>query len=249
MAASKTGNKSDGNKKSAKAASSKKKSAPTKSAAERSAKVTGRTTKASAATAGLSAPKASKTYLLAKVNRGVLKGSVPNFQSGDTVKVHSRIIEGNKERIQIFQGVVIKRHKGNLADATFTVRKVSYNIGVERTFPLHSPRVEKVEVVAKGEVRRARLFYLRDLQGKAAKIKTQVVNDTDQIDLDNGAVSDVDVDETGTELSESEAAEVNSGDIRQSSDEGSSQEGNGKSAKNGAVGKDDQAEVSSAVPA
>ena len=94
------------------------------------------------------------------------------FAIGDTVKVHARIVEGNKERIQIFEGVVIKRRKGEHSDATFTVRKVSYNVGVERTFPLHSPRVEKVEVVSSAKVRRARLFYLRPLRGKAARLKT-----------------------------------------------------------------------------
>lgn len=143
----------------------------------------GRTTNPAAAASGLSAPKSSKMYLLAKANRQSMKKSVPDFQSGDTVKVHTKIIEGNKERIQIFQGIVTKRHRGNLADATFTVRKVSYNIGVERTFPLHSPRVEKIEVVSQGEVRRARLYYLRDLQGKAAKIKSQIAGDMEEIAL------------------------------------------------------------------
>lgn len=113
--------------------------------------------------------------ILRAVRSSQLKSHIPSFRPGDTVRVHCRIVEGNKERIQIFEGVVIKRHNGNHLDATFTVRKVSYNIGVERTFLLHSPRVEKVEVMATGSVRRARLFYLRNLRGKAARIKSEIV--------------------------------------------------------------------------
>ncbi|MBW2065887.1 MAG: 50S ribosomal protein L19 [Deltaproteobacteria bacterium] len=95
---------------------------------------------------------------------------IPEFRPGDTIKVHAKIREGDKERIQIFQGVVIRKRKGNTG-ATFTVRKVSYGIGVERIFPLHSPFIEKVEVVTRGKVRRARLYYLRKLRGKASRIK------------------------------------------------------------------------------
>jgi large subunit ribosomal protein L19 len=93
---------------------------------------------------------------------------------GDTVNVSVRIKEGNKERIQVFKGVVIKKRKG-LANATFTVRKISYGIGVERVFPLHSPSIEKIEVVSRGRVRRSRLYYLRSLKGKAARIKERRV--------------------------------------------------------------------------
>lgn len=99
-----------------------------------------------------------------------MRFDIPNFGPGDTVKVHARIIEGEKERVQVFQGVVIRKRKGNTG-ATFTVRKVSYGIGVERIFPLHSPMIDKVEVVSRGRVRRARLYYLRKLRGKAARIK------------------------------------------------------------------------------
>jgi large subunit ribosomal protein L19 len=88
------------------------------------------------------------------------------------VRVHAKIVEGNKERVQIFEGTVLKRSGGNHVDATFTVRKVSYNIGVERTFPLHSPRIEKIELVSRSKVRRSRLFYLRPLRGKATRMKT-----------------------------------------------------------------------------
>lgn len=98
------------------------------------------------------------------------KASVPEFRVGDTVRVHQMITEGNKDRIQIFEGVVIRK-SGSGSTATFTVRKVSYNVGVERIFPIHSPRVQKVELKQQGRVRRARLYYLRGLSGKAAKIK------------------------------------------------------------------------------
>ena len=94
----------------------------------------------------------------------------PDFRSGDTIKVHIRIIEGNKERIQIFQGVVIKRKNGTM-DATYTVRKISHGVGVEKTFALHNPRIDKIEVVSRGRVRRSRLFYLRGRRGKAARIR------------------------------------------------------------------------------
>ena len=96
--------------------------------------------------------------------------AVPDFQAGDTLKVHVRVIEGNKERVQVFQGVVIRRQGAGVRE-TFTVRKVSYGVGVERTFPLYTPNVSKIEVVTRGDVRRAKLFYLRDRVGKAAKIK------------------------------------------------------------------------------
>ena len=94
----------------------------------------------------------------------------PDFGPGDTVKVHVKIKEGEKERVQIFQGVVISKRKG-ITNATFTVRKVSYGVGVERIFPLHSPTLDKIEVVTKGRVRRAKIYYLRKLKGKAARIK------------------------------------------------------------------------------
>ena len=108
---------------------------------------------------------------IAQIESKFVKSDIPSFRSGDTVRVHARIIEGNKERIQVFEGVVIRRHGRNGASASFTVRKVSYNIGVERTFLLHSPRVEKIEVMSRGIVRRSRLFYLRPLRGKKTRIK------------------------------------------------------------------------------
>ena len=104
------------------------------------------------------------------LDREQMRTDIPQFKAGDTVKVHVRIREGDKERIQIFQGVVIRRRKGRIT-STFTVRKISYGIGVERIFPLHSPMIDKVELVSRGRVRRSRLYYLRKLRGKAARIR------------------------------------------------------------------------------
>jgi large subunit ribosomal protein L19 len=101
---------------------------------------------------------------------GVVRDDVPDFRAGDTLKVHVRVVEGNRSRVQIFQGVCI-RVQGSGIGRTFTVRKVSFGVGVERTFPLHTPVIEKIEVVTRGDVRRAKLYYLRNLRGKAAKIR------------------------------------------------------------------------------
>lgn len=109
---------------------------------------------------------------IAEIEKEQLRPGIPDFRVGDTVRVHYKIVEGDKERIQVFQGVVIKRHRGGVR-STFTVRKVSFNVGVERQFLTHSPRIDKIEVVSRGIVRRARLFYLRDLQGKAARVRDQ----------------------------------------------------------------------------
>jgi large subunit ribosomal protein L19 len=99
-----------------------------------------------------------------------LRGDIPPFRPGDTLKVHVKVIEGNRSRIQVFQGVVIRR-QGSGARETFTVRKVSFGVGVERTFPVHSPNLDRIELFTRGDVRRAKLYYLRELRGKAAKIK------------------------------------------------------------------------------
>jgi large subunit ribosomal protein L19 len=127
-------------------------------------------------------PKATKReptslgQALAAITGASIRTDLPQMNIGDTVRVHAKIIEGTKERVQVFEGVIIKRSKGALSDATFTVRKVSYNIGVERTFPVHSPRIEKVEVVSRAKVRRSRLFYLRPLRGKATRMKTMYMS-------------------------------------------------------------------------
>jgi large subunit ribosomal protein L19 len=104
------------------------------------------------------------------VDQASLRTDVPEFAPGDTLKVHVRVVEGNKQRVQVFQGVVIKRQGGGVHE-TFTVRKLSYGVGVERTFPVHTPIIEKIEVHSRGDVRRAKLYYLRDRIGKAAKVK------------------------------------------------------------------------------
>jgi large subunit ribosomal protein L19 len=108
--------------------------------------------------------------ILAKIEASMMREGLPDFRVGDTVRVHYRIVEGEKERIQVFQGVVLKRHRAG-ARSTFTVRKVSFTVGVERIFLLHSPRIDKVEIVSRGIVRRSRLFYLRSLSGKAARVR------------------------------------------------------------------------------
>ena len=99
-----------------------------------------------------------------------LRTDIPDFRAGDTLKVHARVVEGNRSRIQIFQGVVIRRQNGGLRE-TFTIRKVSFGVGVERTYPLNSPQLDRIEIVTRGDVRRAKLYYLRDRRGKKAKIK------------------------------------------------------------------------------
>ena len=109
------------------------------------------------------------------IDQDSLRDDIPAFSPGDTIKVHVRVVEGNKERVQVFQGVVIRR-QGDGVRETFTVRKLSYGVGVERTFPVHSPIISLIEVVSLGDVRRAKLYYLRDRIGKAAKIKEKRVN-------------------------------------------------------------------------
>jgi large subunit ribosomal protein L19 len=109
-------------------------------------------------------------HILDSVDAASLRDDVPEFRPGDTLKVHVKVIEGNRSRVQVFQGAVIRR-QGDGVRETFTVRKVSFGVGVERTFPVHSPIIDKIEVVTRGDVRRAKLYYLRDLRGKAAKIK------------------------------------------------------------------------------
>jgi large subunit ribosomal protein L19 len=104
------------------------------------------------------------------IDRDSLRDDIPDFRPGDTVKVHVRVVEGNRERVQVFQGAVMRRQGGGVQE-TFTVRKVSFGVGVERTFPVHSPTIAKIEVTTLGDVRRAKLYYLRDRHGKAAKIK------------------------------------------------------------------------------
>jgi len=108
--------------------------------------------------------------LIQEITKEQLRSDIPSFRPGDTLRVHVKVVEGSRERIQVFEGVVIKRRGGGISE-TFTVRKISYGVGVERTFPLHSPKIDKIEVTRRGKVRRAKLYYLRDLRGKAARTK------------------------------------------------------------------------------
>jgi large subunit ribosomal protein L19 len=110
------------------------------------------------------------------IEQAYLRSDIPQFRPGDTVKVHVRVVEGSRERVQVFQGVVIGRQNGGLRE-TFTVRKISFGVGVERTFPVHSPSIAKLEVVSRGQVRRAKLYYLRELRGKKARIKERRIDD------------------------------------------------------------------------
>jgi large subunit ribosomal protein L19 len=119
--------------------------------------------------------RAKKMHILDVVDAKNLKTDIPDFRAGDNVKVHVNIVEGNRSRIQVFQGVVISRSGDGIRES-FTVRKVSFQVGVERTFPVHSPVIDKIELVSRGAVRRAKLYYLRDLRGKAAKIREKREN-------------------------------------------------------------------------
>jgi large subunit ribosomal protein L19 len=110
------------------------------------------------------------------IEQSYLRNDIPEFRPGDTVRVHVRVVEGSRERVQVFQGVVIGRQHGGLRE-TFTVRKISFGVGVERTFPLHSPSIAKLEVVSRGQVRRAKLYYLRELRGKKARIRERRIDD------------------------------------------------------------------------
>ena len=119
--------------------------------------------------------------LIQSLTEGQLRTDIPSFRPGDTVRVHAKVVEGSRERIQVFEGVVIAR-KGQGISEMYTVRKISGGIGVERTFPIHTPRVDKIEVVRYGKVRRAKLYYLRALQGKAARIKENLIMGTSEKD-------------------------------------------------------------------
>ena len=135
------------------------------------------------------------------IDRDSLRSDIPDFRAGDTVKVHVRVVEGNRERVQVFQGAVMRRQGGGVQE-TFTVRKVSFGVGVERTFPVHSPTIAKIEVTTLGDVRRAKLYYLRERHGKAAKIKERrVARGAGKA----AAVDEVEVDEVeGDEVAEVE---------------------------------------------
>jgi large subunit ribosomal protein L19 len=148
------------------------------------------------------------------IDRDSLRDDIPEFRPGDTVKVHVRVVEGNRERVQVFQGAVMRRQGGGVQE-TFTVRKVSFGVGVERTFPVHSPTIAKIEVATLGDVRRAKLYYLRDRHGKAAKIKERRIPRGKAAAAVADVVDEVDEDETVDfdEVEDVDAEAVNDVDV------------------------------------
>jgi len=122
------------------------------------------------------------------IEQPFLRNDIPEFRPGDSVKVHVRVVEGNRERVQVFQGVVIRRSGGGIRE-TFTVRKISFGVGVERTFPLHSPSIARLELVQRGRVRRAKLYYLRDLRGKKARIRERRIDDAKLAAMEEAAAA------------------------------------------------------------
>jgi large subunit ribosomal protein L19 len=153
------------------------------------------------------------------VDLAYLRTDVPEFRPGDTVKVHVRVVEAGRERVQVFQGVVIRRQGGGLQE-TFTVRKISFGVGVERTFPVHSPSISKLEVVTRGKVRRAKLYYLRELRGKKARIKERRLSDDElaalaaaeaaRAERSNGDAPDGEADEAETDVETADAVDDDS---------------------------------------
>jgi large subunit ribosomal protein L19 len=137
------------------------------------------------------------------IEQPFLRTDLPDLRPGDTVKVHVRVVEGNRERVQVFQGVVIRRSGGGIRE-TFTVRKISFGVGVERTFPLHSPSISKLELVQRGRVRRAKLYYLRDLRGKKARIKERRIDDAKLAAMEAAAAERV----AAAEAADAEASEA-----------------------------------------
>ena len=160
------------------------------------------------------------------IDRDSLRSDIPAFRPGDTVKVHVRVVEGNRERVQVFQGAVMRRQGGGVSE-TFTVRKVSFGVGVERTFPVHSPTIAKIEVATLGDVRRAKLYYLRERHGKAAKIKERRVarGKAASAKVTEAAVDEIDEDEVlddevlAEDVVDVEAAEVDAVDGADEADE------------------------------
>ena len=138
------------------------------------------------------------------IDKAYLRSDIPEFRPGDTVKVHVRVVEAGRERVQVFQGVVIRRQGGGLQE-TFTVRKISFGVGVERTFPMHSPSISKLEVVSRGKVRRAKLYYLRELRGKKARIKERRIEGEDLAAVNAAAVAAGLAAEEADEIDEAEA--------------------------------------------
>lgn len=160
------------------------------------------------------------------IEQSFLRTDIPPFRPGDSVKVHVRVVEGNRERVQVFQGVVIRRQGGGVRE-TFTVRKISFGVGVERTFPVHSPSIAKLEVVQRGRVRRAKLYYLRDLRGKKARIKERRIDDAKLAAIESAGVEPAEAElegigdgESGLEEADRGETEVDDTDAIDHADEG-----------------------------
>jgi large subunit ribosomal protein L19 len=164
------------------------------------------------------------------IDRDSLRSDIPEFRPGDTVKVHVRVVEGNRERVQVFQGAVMRRQGGGVSE-TFTVRKVSFGVGVERTFPVHSPTIAKIEVATLGDVRRAKLYYLRERHGKAAKIKERrvprgkAVADTAVLEEEARAEAELDEEVMAEELDDVEIVGATGDDVADVADEAGPAEG------------------------
>jgi large subunit ribosomal protein L19 len=146
------------------------------------------------------------------IEQSFLRTDIPPFRPGDSVKVHVRVVEGNRERVQVFQGVVIRRQGGGVRE-TFTVRKISFGVGVERTFPIHSPSIAKLEVTQRGRVRRAKLYYLRDLRGKKARIKERRIDDAKLVAMDAAAVEAAEGENEETDVDEPSFNEADLGEV------------------------------------
>jgi large subunit ribosomal protein L19 len=168
------------------------------------------------------------------IEQAYLRSDIPQFRPGDTVKVHVRVVEGSRERVQVFQGVVIGRQNGGLRE-TFTVRKSSFGVGVERTFPVHSPSIAKLEVVSRGQVRRAKLYYLRELRGKKARIKERRIDDAKLAAMEEAAraaaeagradaADDAAADDAAADDDDEVAAEVTESEVAASEGESGDQE-------------------------
>jgi large subunit ribosomal protein L19 len=169
------------------------------------------------------------------IEQSYLRTDIPEFRPGDTVRVHVRVVEGSRERVQVFQGVVIGRQHGGVRE-TFTVRKISFGVGVERTFPLHSPSIAKIEVVSRGQVRRAKLYYLRQLRGKKARIRERRIDDAklaameaaaepDEPEPDDAVEPDVALDETEGSVEAEGAPEASAEPDDGTPDDGETAEG------------------------
>ena len=177
------------------------------------------------------------------VEQSYMRKGLPQFRPGDTVKVHVRVVEGNRERVQVFQGVVIRRSGGGLRE-TFTVRKISFGVGVERTFPLHSPSIAKLEVAQHGHVRRAKLYYLRDLRGKKARIKERRIDESKLAAMEAMRAEEEAMGAAAEEGSMETLEEAETLAELEPSDEGATESGGGESAEESeAVEVDAPAEV------